>query len=402
VSTVYAGIDVGKRKHEVTYIDTAGQQLGKSLVFDNSPQGIKMVLDRSATLEADEVVYGLEATGHYWLPLYAALTASGSAVKVINPLQPDSLRNMYIRVTKNDRKDSFLVAEVLRFGRYTETKVADEPIVQLRELSRMRVEFVESVGGIKQRILGILDRIFPEFESCFSSGLGRTAIEILQAYPDPEDLAHCDLDELTRLLQECSRGKFARDKANQLKNCAANTFGTRFGIDAFVLQLKLLLDQLNFIMDQVKQIDRAISELMQEHQLILTIPGIGPVLGAAILGEIGDISRFDSPKKLRAYAGLDASVYQSGNFRASMARISKRGSPYLRRAFWMAAQVARMYDPNCREFYQRLRDRGKHPKQAQAAVASKLCGIVYAVLSKNQAYDPNFNASFDKKSLDLS
>lgn len=316
-------------------------------------------------------------------------------------------------MTKNDRKGSFLVAEVLRFGRFTETRVAGEPLLQLRELSRLqveftlffgctqgvqpglrelsrlRVEFTQTVGDIKRRILGILDRIFPEFPGCFGNVFGRAAIQFLKTYPDPEELADADLSELAALLKESSQGRLSLDKARELKERAANSFGIRYGLDALVLELRLLLEQLEFIMGQVKQLDEAITGLMQEHQLILSVPGVGPILGAAILGEIGDIGRFENAKKLRAYAGLDATVYQSGIFEGSRARVSKRGSPYLRRALWLAAGTARLHDPVLKSYYERLITRGKHPKHAQAAVASKLCGIIFAVLSKNQPYDPD-------------
>lgn len=345
VSVIYVGIDVGKRKHEASILDETGKQIGGSLVFNNSHQGVEKLLHWVASLGASEVIYGLEATGHYWLPLYTFLTAASCTVKVINPIQSDSLRNLYIRVTKNDRKDSFLVAEVLRFGRFTETKIPDEPLVQLRELSRLRVEFMQTVGDIKRRILGILDRIFPEFPGCFGNAFGQAALQVLKTYPDPEQLANADLSELAALLKKYSNGRLSLDKAQQLKERAANSFGVRYGFDAFTLELRLLLEQLEFITGQVKQLDEAIINLMQEHQLILSVPGVGPVLGAAILGEIGDISRFENAKKLRAYAGLDATVYQSGTFEGSRAHLSKRGSPYLRRALWIAAGTARLRDP---------------------------------------------------------
>jgi transposase len=138
---LYAGIDIGKHKHEVTFLTENGEQVGNSLVFDNSQRGMEKLLGPVLKIDPERVIFGLEATGHYWLPLYSQLTAAGYDVKVINPIQSDSLRNLYIRVTKNDRKDSFLVAEVLRFGRYTQTRLAEEKMIQLRELSRMRVEF---------------------------------------------------------------------------------------------------------------------------------------------------------------------------------------------------------------------------------------------------------------------
>lgn len=389
---LYAGIDVGKYKHEVTFLSESGEQVGNPLVFDNSQRGLEKLFGQALKNDPERIIFGLEATGHYWLPLYAQLTAAGYDVKVINPIQSDSLRNLYIRVTKNDRKDSFLIAEVLRFGRYTETKVAKEPLIQLRELSRMRVEFQQSVAGIKTRIIGLLDRFFPEFERCFSTPCSATAQEVLKSYPTPEELADCSLNELKDLIEKASRGRHGLDKAVKLKDAAAKSFGITFGLDAFRLEIRLLLEQLSFIETQVEQLDRYIEELMKEQNLILSVPGVGPVLGAAILGEIGDISRFGSAKKLTAYAGLDATVYQSGQFEGSRAHISKRGSPYLRRALWMAAHIARMHDRTFKDFYELKLSQGKHPNQALGAVATKLCHVIYAVLSKNVPYDPNWNA----------
>lgn len=100
---------------------------------------------------------------------------------------------------------------------------------------------------------------------------------------------------------------------------------------------------------------------MRGQNLILSVPRVGPVLGAAILGEIGDISRFTSAKKLTAYAGLNATVHQSGQFEGSRAHISKRGSPYLRRALWIAAHIARMHDQTFRDLYKLKLSQGKHP-----------------------------------------
>jgi len=394
MSVIHVGIDIGKRKHEACVLDTEGQQLGKSLVFDNSQQGLAKLFNHVRNFPAERVVYGLEATGHYWLALYAALMANGCEVKVINPIQSDSLRNLYIRVTKNDRKDSFLIAELLRFGRYTETRLAEEPIIQLRELSRMRVEFIQSLTGLKQRIVGILDRVFPEFEQCFSDPFGRTALEVLSTYTTPNELADCDLSELTALIQKASRGRLGEERARQLQDTAKRSFGVSLGLDAFTLQLRLLLEQLKFIRQQVDELSTAITELMEDHQLILSVSGIGPILGAAIVGEVGDIGRFPSAKKLRAYAGLDASVYQSGEFEGSRARLSKRGSPYLRRALWMAANLIRQHDATFKDFYETKLAQGKHPQVALGAVASKLCSVVYAVLSKNQPYDPNYESKF--------
>ena len=148
-----------------------------------------------------------------------------------------------------------------------------------------------------------------------------------------------------------------------------------------------LLQQVRFIQEQILEIEDNLKDLMKGHQLITTIPGISHILGSAILGEIGDISRFETPKQLVAFAGLDPSVHQSGNFNGTSMSLSKRGSPHLRRALYIAAHVARIHDPILKEHYEKLINRGKHHRQAQNAVAAKLARIVFSVLYSKEPYD---------------
>jgi transposase len=347
-----------------------------------------------------QTVIGLEATGHYWLALFSFLIDNAWTVKVINPMQSDALRNINIRKTKTDRKDSVLIAEVLRFGRYTETVLPDEPILQLRELSRCRTGLVESSGNLKRKILGILDRIFPEFASSFSTVFGKAPSELLQEFADPEELANCDVAKLITLLEKESRGRHSDKKAKELKEKAAQSIGIRMGLEALKFELKLLLQQLDFIKKQVKDLDKFLKKLMKEHEILLSIPGLSFVLGAAILGEIGDVTRFATPQQLQAFAGMDPSVTQSGNFTGTQGKMSKRGSPYLRRAVYLAANAAWRYDSVFKEHYEKLVARGKHPKQAMGAVATKLLRVVHAVLKSQKPYNPKkLVVSFSKTSV---
>lgn len=122
VDLLYVGIDIGKFHHEACLLTPDGQ-VRRRLRIANTRSDVDRLWETVADQSVDTVVWGMEATGHYWLALYAALTRRGATVKVINPLQSDSLRKLYIRVTKTDPKDSFIVADLLRIGRYTETVV---------------------------------------------------------------------------------------------------------------------------------------------------------------------------------------------------------------------------------------------------------------------------------------
>ena len=384
----FVGIDIGKWNHQAAFLDASGKEIARSLAFQNTSEGFQMLLGSLQPFDKEQTVIGLEATGHYWLALFSFLTADGWVVKVINPMQSDALRNMNIRKVKTDRRDCVIIADVLRFGRYTETVLPDEDLLQIRELSRCRVAHVELVGDLKRRILGILDRIFPEFASCFSTVFGRAPTELLQEYADPEELANCDVEKLVKLLEKESRGRHSKAKAEELKAKAAKSIGTHLGLDALKFELKMLLQQLEFIKSQIKEFDKFLKKLMKGHELIYTIPGISVTLGAAIMGEIGDVKRFGTPQQLQAFAGMDPSVTQSGNFQGTQGKMSKRGSPYLRRAVYLAANAARRCDPVFKEHYERMIAKGKHPKQALAAVATKLLRVIHAVMTSQKPYNP--------------
>lgn len=384
----FVGIDVGKWNHQAAFMDCYGAKAVVDLAFGNTSEGFQSLLKSLEAFEKTQTVIGLESTGHYWLALFSFLLDNGWTVKVINPMQSDALRNINIRKTKTDRKDSVLIADVLRFGRYTETVLPGEIPLQIRELSRCRVGQTELVGNLKRQILGILDRIFPEFASCFSTVFGTAPTELLQEFADPEELANCDVEKLVKLLEKQSRGRHSEAKAKELKDKAAKSVGIRQALDALKFQLRLLLQQLEFIKAQIKELDKFLKKLMKEYEIIFSIPGISVTLGAAIVGEIGDINRFDTPQQLQAFAGMDPSVHQSGNFQGTQGKMSKRGSPFLRRAAFLGANAARRYDPVFKEHYEKLIARGKHPNQALGAVATKLLRVVHAVLKNQKPYDP--------------
>lgn len=391
VFVFYAGIDIAKNKHEASIVDAEGKALVDSLSFTNTKEGCEKLvslLDK-LSIPSDDVIIGMEATGHYWLSVYAFLLELGYEVKVINPIQSEAFRKMYIRQTKNDSKDSFLIAQIMRFGQYSTTRMSEENIVVLRQLSRYRLALVDSCGDCKRRVVALLDQVFPEYGKLFSDTFGVTSKEILVAYPTPEDMQKVTARKLARLLAKASRGRFGETEAENLKTVAQNSFGIKYAKDAFSFQIRQLIEQLMFLESQLSELETKISGILhQTNQVITTIPGIGDTLGAIILSEIGDIQRFDAPGKLVAFAGLDVKVTQSGEFTGTRQRISKRGSPYLRRAIWLAAGRAAFCDPILSDYYQSLRARGKHHLTAVGAVARKMCNIIFVILRENRPYQP--------------
>ncbi|MBM7677033.1 IS110 family transposase [Gracilibacillus alcaliphilus] len=394
----YLGIDVGKRNHEAGLINDKGESIGKSLKFANSKAGSEKLLTfiNQFHLTPDNSVVGLEATGHYWLSIFSFLHKLGFKTTVFNPLQSDALRHFYIRKTKNDTKDAYLIAQVIRMDSPDETPFMEEDLLRLRNLERLRYSFVDQSSDLKRKIISLLDQVFPEYEQVFSDIFGKSSTEILLHSPLPEDLIEIETEKLASLLNHLSKGRLgesrAHDKATLLKDNASNTFGISIGTDVFKLQIQLLLEQISLIEQHLNQIETVMIEISnrQEH-FLTTITGISDVTACVILGEVGSIQRFDRPEQLVAFAGLDASVHQSGDFNSSRTRLSKRGSPYLRRAIWQAAFVASFHDPALSLHYQRLRQRGKPHGTAVGAVARKLTHIIFAILRDNKPYEPRPN-----------
>lgn len=387
----YLGIDIAKNTHVASLIDEKGKNVFKGFSFSNTTEGGKSLLEIvQKHADFSDVTVGMEATGHYWLSVYSFLyDYNFHSIHVINPIQTDGWRKgTEIRKRKNDIIDSVLIADLIRYGDFVETTLSNEDLFSLRNICRMRNYLVQSAGDLKRKIICILDQVFPEYQSIFSNTFGTTSKQLLLDYSSPTDFEELSVETLTETLETLSRKKIGKDTAQKLIDSAKNSFGVTFSKESFTFQLKLLIEQVKFIEDQVKECETKIKELMAKiDSPITTIPGIGPVLGAIIISEFGDISRFDKPSKLVAFAGIDATVSQSGEFEGTHNVMSKRGSPYLRKALFQAALVASNSDPVLKAFYQKKRAEGKHHKTCIGAVARKLCNIIFAVLKNNKPYE---------------
>ena len=387
------GIDISKHTHAASILNLSGEVLGKSFKFSNTTEGFQRLLNNVTAVCQDfnQVRFGMEATGHYWLNLYTHLVDKGATVHVINPIQSDALRGLYIRQTKTDTLDSVIIADVIRIGRYSESCIAQPDLLALRDLTRQRFYLVDMISDLKRKALALLDRVFPEYPTLFSDTFGTTSLELLSTYTTPEEILAVDTEKLCEILRKASRGRFKRGKAIEIQQTAKNSFGALLCTDSLSFMLKQFVEQIQFLECQLDELDSMISDrLAALDSLITTISGIGETLGAAILSEIGDIDRFESPDKLAAFASIDPTVKQSGQFTGTHSKMSKRGSPYLRRAIWLAASAAILHDPALKAFYDRKKAQGKHHYTCLGYICRKMVNIIFAVLKTNQPYQPVF------------
>ncbi len=385
----FVGIDIAKNSHEAAVINESGNIVVKPFKFTNSLKGFEKFLAAVQTVSKhlSQFEFGMEATGHYWLNLYTKLTDFNVAVHVINPVQSDALRGLYIRKTKNDAKDAFIIADLIRFGKYSETTLSDADLLSLRELTRQRFYLVDCVSDAKRKVISFIDKIFPEYQTLFSDTFGATSVELLQTYTSPDIIAELDTELFTRFLKSVSHGRFGKSKAEEIQNVAKNTFGSFLFADSATLAIRQFIQQIKLLEEQIAEIENFIAEKFSNFNCKLdTIVGVGTTLAASFFAEIGDITRFESPDKLAAFAGIDPSVKQSGEFNGTRNKMSKRGSPYLRRTFWLAAISGIRFNPALKSIYDKKRAQGKHHAVAVSAVMHKLCYIVFAILKTNEPY----------------
>lgn len=383
------GVDIAKRSHEATVIDDSGNTIKKPFNFKNDADGFLKLISALEAISSNptDFVIGMESTSHYWLALYSNLERRGYTVHVFNPLQSNALREMFIRQVKNDERDCFIIAEVIRFGRYTEGGMPPTDIYELREMCRARLSMVDMVSDLKRKVIALLDQVFPEYEMLFANIFGLTSSELLRNCSTPEEILAIDTEKLIEIISTPSRKRFGRQKAEEIQALAENSFGIVLNYDTLGVLIKQHMDHIRFSEQQIVELDTRIALLFSKFDTcITTVPGVGPVLGATIYSEIGDISRFSSATKLAAFAGIDPTVKQSGEFTATRNHMSKRGSPYLRRALWQASTIAVHYDPAIRAFFQKKRAEGKPYMNAIGHVTRKLTNIIFAVLRDNKPY----------------
>jgi len=385
------GIDVAKRNHEVVVITSEGDVVCKPFSIPNNCSGYSRMMERleKLTNHRTEFTFAMESTAHYWQALYTRLRKDGFTAVVLNPIQTYTMRELFLRKTKTDARDSLVIAEVIRFGRYLPSNVSQEKLLALKELCRNRSYLMDMIGDLKRKVVALMDRVFPEYESQFSSLFGKTSLAVLLNYPTPKKLANAQLPRLTSILLQSSNGRFGEWKARQLKALAKDSFGVDDCEGVYSTLISMMLKQIQELLEKCTALEGQINTLLQQFDTKLTtIPGIGPTLAATILSEIGDISRFSSADKLAAYIGVDPSVNSSGEFIGGNVHMSKRGSSNLRRAIWMASTVAVQCDPMFKAYYEKKAAEGMRYMRIIGHVTKKMTAVIYAIMRDNKVYEP--------------
>lgn len=390
----YVGIDVAKLSHSVAVVDETGALQGKPFTIKNSAAGFADLVQRLAGVGPKaNLRIGLEATGPYGWPLEFYLRSQGFEVLLLNPLQTAAFAKGGIRRTKTDPIDARNIAELLRCGKASASIIPDERSLRLRELTRYRVDVIVLLGRFRNLLGSRIARMLPELATCLGELWSPTALGILEKYPDPRAVAALPPAEFAQEVRSLSRGRLSPLRAQRLQEAARTTIGIPLARDVYSLQVLGIVRILRLLERHLHVVTLRVSKILHEEPEVLTsIPGVGDISAAAILGEIGDIKHFLAPEKLVAFAGVDPTVYQSGQYLGAHAAISKRGSPHLRLAVWNAAFAAIRFNPDLKAYYEKKRAQGKHHKAALACVCRKLLHLVWRLLKDNRPFEDRTDA----------
>ena len=387
---IYVGIDIAKLNHFASAISSDGEVLIEPFKFSNDYYGFSLLVSNLIALDQNSIVIGLESTAHYGDNLVRYLITLGFKVCVLNPIKTSIMRKNNVRKTKTDKVDTFIIAKTLMMQDSLRfTTLEDLDYIELKELGRFHQKTIKQRTRLKIQLTSYVDQVFPELQYFFKSGLHQNAVyALLKEAPTPNQIASMHMTHLTNLLKHYSPGHFKKDTARELRVLAQKSVG--INDSSLALQITQTIEQIELLSHQLFDTELEMSNIEScLRSVLFTIPGIGIVNGGIILGEIGDIHRFSSPNKVLAFAGLDPTVYQSGNFQAKRTRMSKRGSKTLRYALMNAAHNVVKNNQTFKEYYDSKRAEGRSHYNALGHCAGKLVRIIYKMLTDNVEFNLN-------------
>ena len=386
---ISVGIDVSKDKHDCFILSSEGETLADGFTIPNTLDGFNFLLQKiqDCTTPQDKIKVGLEATGHYSYNLLGFLLDNGLAPYVLNPLRTNLYRkSLSLRKTKTDRVDARTIASMLLSDAglkpYTDTTYHNE---ELKSLTRYRFDKVKERAKLKSSISRLVCILFPELEKLVPTLHMASVYALLEEFPGAKQIAGAHLTRLKALLETASKGRYKRDVALQIREAARNSIGSRMPAKSLELQHTIRL--IRELDTEISEIENQIQSIMKElHSPITTIPGVGFRMAAMILAEVGDFTRFASPDKLLAYAGMSPSTYQSGQLKNCYPHMEKRGSRYLRYALYNATKYVCLWDPTFSAYLAKKLTEGKHYNVALSHASKKLVRLIFAMEKSRQPY----------------
>lgn len=386
------GIDVGKNSHYFSIFDNeSGEVLFEPSSFKNNKEGFSFLLSKMNSYSKNDILIGMEDTGHYHFALLKYLLDRHYTVALINPKTTDLERKMQGGITKNDKLDTLTICDVLdtpeRKKQYRITKMNRFDLYEQRQLTRQHHNLKEELNVLSNKLQKCIDIVFPEYNSLFKSKYGAVYMNILKTFNSADKIAKTDIRSIRKCFDIKGKGNRISLTPEKLKETAKLSIGIPNIADE--IQIKHLVNQIELINEQLAEIDKKIEEFSsQNNSPILTIPGISHFSGTSILAEIGDINNYSKASKIIKFAGVAPRHYESSQYEAKHSAITKNGSKYLRKTLYQIILPVINHNPVFKEYYELKISQGKGHRCAQGHCIRKLLRLIYHLLTTNQSFDP--------------
>ncbi len=383
----FIGIDIAKNTHWASCLSSDGEIVSEPFSFSNDNNGFQKFISKFESLPKEKILIGLESTAHYGENIISYLFNLNYNIGLINPIQTANLRRSNIRKTKNDKVDTKIIIKALTLGNYSPITSRDINNLKLKGLCRSRRNLVTMRSKAKIQLVSDMDQLFPELAQFFKGNLHlNVSYQLLKDFSSPKEIANLHLTKLSNILHDNSHGRYNKQDAICLREIAKNSVGIEN--PSLSLQVKHSILQIELYDEQIVEVEALYQSILDEmNSPILSIPGMSYNQAAVIIGCIGDINRFNRSCQLLAYAGLDPSVIQSGNFQARSTRMSKRGSGMLRYSLVYAAHNVVKNNQTFKDYYELKRSQGKSHYCALGHVAHKLVRIIFKMLKENVTFN---------------
>jgi transposase len=383
----FIGIDIGSEKHFYAAVGTEGEIVLKATPFTEDKVGHEKLL--AALGDPTDALVAMEATGHYWQNLFAALAAAGFAIALLNPLRTARFAGEDLRRAKTDALDAVAIARFAQQKRPVATKLSDEATLELRELVRHRDRLVQELGDHVRQLHRLVDLGFPEFRRFVKDLSSDLAVAVLRRCPTARGFDEVTEGDLANL--RYGKHTVGRELASKLIAGAKRSVGQHHG-PAYRLQVEHACEDIESLKRRIVHVEHRIDTALKNHevgQLLTTIDGIGDTTAAKLVAELGDITRFESADALAAYVGVVPGIKHSGKWTPKSQPLSSIGHAELRAKLYMPTLAATKHNPWLRRFYERLRAAGKPPKVAIIAAMRKLLHAVYSVAKNRRPFTPH-------------
>lgn len=340
---IVIGVDIAKTNN-VAVAQFGDGTVANAKTFKTTRDGFNALIDYAHRAlrhaNATGFVVALEATGHYGEPLVAFLADKAIPICRIEPLHTNRFKELYDGTRrKTDAKDAAIIATLCRQGTYRPWRILAPPFAELRVLSRRRQQLTKQRAALKNRLHRHLDVVFPELRALFCNLTAKTGCAMLHHAPLPQDLLAMEVNELGDLLRKASRGQLGIDRAEQIQRAAAQTIGAATAPHAHRLAIRQAIAELMALRPRIVAVEKAMAAQLSHIDYaphLLSIPKLGTITVATLLGEFGDLRDYRHSAQLIKMAGLDLIESSSGNHRGRR-RISRRGRSYARHLLYLAA-----------------------------------------------------------------